>query len=131
MAKSCSLIIAKPDVIERKLESEVKELVNSSELRIIRKVKLSLDMELVKVLYQWTVVHHFKALQEYLCTSEVEMWLVEGDNAIEKCLQIKDKIRANHQIDRLHTLLHCPDTEEDFKREYEIFFCGEQLLGLP
>ena len=129
--QNCSLIMVKPDAIERKLGSEVKGLVNRSDLRIIRKVNLSLDMELVKALYQWPVVNHFEALQEYLCTSEVEIWLVEGDNAIEKCLQIKNTIRANHQIDRLHTLLHCPDTEEDFTREYDIFFRGEQLPGLP
>lgn len=112
----------KPDALERGLATEVEKLVNEVGLRIVQKAKLLLDMEFVKTLYQWTVVHHYEALQTYLCTSEVETWLVEGNGAVEKCLQIRNSVRAKYRTDRLHTLLHCPDTTTDFIRESSLFF---------
>jgi hypothetical protein len=40
-------------------------------------------------------------------------------------------MRALYCTDKLHTLFHCPDAEEDFAREYDIFFEGEPMPELP
>ena len=35
-------------------------------------------------------------------------------------LDIKTSIRKRHSQDRLHTVIHCPDTPSDFRREFSL-----------
>jgi hypothetical protein len=66
----------------------------------------------------------------YLGGVPLPIWLVTGSNAMKLTLRVKAEMRALYYTDKLHTLFHCPDAEEDFAREYEIFFEGEQLPEL-
>lgn len=67
----------------------------------------------------------------YLGGVPLPIWLITGPNAIDLALRVKAEMRTLYCTDKLHTLFHCPDTEGDFAREYDIFFGGEPMPGLP
>lgn len=52
-----SLIMLKPDALERGLASDVERLVNEVSLRIVQRAKLVLDMGFVKKLYPLRLVN--------------------------------------------------------------------------
>ena len=124
-----SLVIIKPDAISRSLVEEIEHRLSLLGLCIIRRRTVILDMEFVKSLYRWSVVHHYKEIEEYLCGQPLPVWVVSGDEAVKKCFQLKADLRKEFAVDRLHTLIHCPDSQADFKRERELLFLeSEELL---
>jgi 8-oxo-dGTP pyrophosphatase MutT (NUDIX family) len=46
--------------------------------------------------------------------------IIGGENAVTKMLEIKRDLRSKYSKDQLHTLMHCPDTHDDFLREYKL-----------
>jgi hypothetical protein len=53
--------------------------------------------------------------------------IIFGYNAIDICVQCKLFLRSQYCEDRLHTLMHCSDSLDDFYREYDILFPNEAL----
>ncbi|KKS90145.1 MAG: hypothetical protein UV65_C0020G0007 [Parcubacteria group bacterium GW2011_GWF2_43_11] len=127
MDKNFTLVIIKPDAIKKGLIQEVASRICQQNLRIIRRKEILINLEFLKKLYQWQVLFYPTEIEEYLCATPLPVWLIEGRNAVEKVLKIKVEIRAEFGVDELHTLLHCPDSEEDFQRESALFFSGETL----
>jgi len=131
MKKTCSLIMVKPDAIHRKLVEEIERKLNDDNLQIIKRKKVIINRKIIlrlwpKIFRQITLEHSFN----YLGGIPLPIWLICGPNAITVTLQVKAEMRELYCIDKLHTLFHCPDTEEDFVKEYEIFFKDEPLLKL-
>ncbi len=132
MAKYCSLIMVKPDAIQRRLVDEIETRLNGYGLQITRRKEVIIDRTII--LRLWPMIFRQTTLERsfnYLGGVPLPIWLVTGPNAIELTLQVKTEMRALYCTDKLHTLFHCPDTEEDFVREYDIFFEGEPMPGLP
>lgn len=132
MAKNCSLIMVKPDAIQRGLVDEIETRLSGYGLQITKRREVVIDRTII--LRLWPMIFRQTTLERsynYLGGVPLQIRLITGPDAIELTLQVKSEMRALYCTDKLHTLFHCPDTEEDFTREYEIFFKGEQLPGLP
>lgn len=132
MAKHCSLIMVKPDAIQRGLVDEIETRLSGYGLQITKRKEVVIDKTII--LRLWPMIFRQTTLERslnYLGGVPLPIWLVNGLNAVELTLQVKAEMRALYCTDKLHTLFHCPATEEDFTREYDIFFGGKQLPGLP
>lgn len=131
MVKDCSLIMVKPDAIQRELVNEIETRLSGYGLQVTKRKEVVIDRKII--LRLWPMIFRQTTLERsfnYLGGVPLPIWLVTGINAIKLTLRAKTEIRALYCSDKLHTLFHCPDTEEDFAREYKIFFEGEQLPEL-
>ncbi len=131
MARDCSLIMVKPDAIQRELVNEIETRLRGYGLQITKRKEVVIDRKII--LRLWPGIFRQTTLERsfnYLGGVPLSIWLVMGQNAVKLALQVKAEMRTLYCTDKLHTLFHCPDTEEDFAREYEIFFEGEQLPEL-
>jgi nucleoside-diphosphate kinase len=131
MIKDYSLIMVKPDAIQRGLVGEIENRLSRYGLQITRRKEVVIDRPII--LRLWPMIFRQTTLERsfnYLGGVPLPVWLVTGPNAVELVLQVKAEMRTLYCTDKLHTLFHCPDTEEAFVREYEIFFEGEELPGL-
>ncbi|MBU3918933.1 NUDIX domain-containing protein [Patescibacteria group bacterium] len=120
--KVYSVVIIKPDMVKHGLIDELESKIEQMDLKIIRRGEISMDLELVKKLYQWPILRHPVELEEYLCRTPLQVWFIEGRNAVESILKIKGEIRKKYCTDQLHTLLHCPDSNEDAQRECNLIW---------
>jgi 8-oxo-dGTP pyrophosphatase MutT (NUDIX family) len=115
-----SLAILKPDFKALDLLPELEVLMTQNGLRIIASAEIRMDLAFVKLLYQWGEVNYPREIEAYLCLEPMTILIVCGKNAIMKMLDIKMGIRKRHSQDRLHTVIHCPDTANDFHREFNL-----------
>lgn len=62
---------------------------------------------------------------------QLPVWIIEGDQAVEKTLDIKYALRqiaqAQGWYDNYFKVCHSPDTPENFFREWEVIFPDEPL----
>jgi nucleoside diphosphate kinase len=131
MVKDCSLIMVKPDAIQRELVNEIETRLSGYGLQITKRKEVVIDRTII--LRLWPMIFRQTTLEcsfNYLGGVPLPIWLVTGPNAVELTLRVKTEMRALYCSNKLHTLFHCPDAEEDFIREYKIFFEGEQLPEL-
>ncbi len=115
-----SIILVKPDMIERSLDEDFKERMKKEGLKIIAFGQILMDLDFVKRFYGWSVIDYVVELSEYLCRKPLLVWLIEGDKAIQKLINIKKEIRARYCLSKLCNLFHCSDSREDFEREYKL-----------
>jgi dihydroneopterin triphosphate diphosphatase len=115
-----SLVIMKSDFIKLNLFSLLEELLKKNNLVVTSKFRILMNINFVKQFYQWGEIKYPKKIKSYLCTKPMPVWIVQGDNAIIKILKIKNFLRLYYSKNRLYTLIHCPDTSLDFKREYKL-----------
>lgn len=115
-----TIILLKPDIIERSLEKNLRERLEGEGLKINIIGQILIDLDFVKKFYGWSVIKHIAELTDYLCRKPLSVWLIEGRNAIQKVCNIKREMRLAYCSGRLCNLFHCPDSEKDFEREYEL-----------
>ena len=115
-----SLAILKPDFLELKLFDELLCLLKNEKLEVPAVSSILMDIDFVKLLYQWKKLLYPVEIEEYLCSEEMPVWIVRGENAIIKMLKIKQDLRREYGKDELNTLIHCPDSHNDFLREYKL-----------
>lgn len=115
-----SIVILKPDFLELNLFDELRGLLEGEKLKIVGTSNIFMDLGFVKELYQWKKLLYPAELNDYLCIAPIPIWIVSGENAIMKMLSIKQSLRKKYCRDPLHSLIHCPDTHNNFIREYEL-----------
>lgn len=114
-----TLIIVKPDMEERKLTRVLLNRLKDNNLDIIYQGLVQFNLELVRLFYQWDVVMHPREIGEYLCTRPMAFLIVRGNGAISKTRAIKQELRkALSNNDPVFNLMHCSDSQEEFKHEY-------------
>lgn len=117
--------MVKPDAMDRCLTQEIEKRIRRRDLRIVRRVVVAVDRALI--LRLWPGIFRQSTLERsfgYLAKFPLPVWLVEGNDAVKALLDIKKEMRDEYcgPEDKLHTLFHCPDTNDDFLRECPIFF---------
>jgi 8-oxo-dGTP pyrophosphatase MutT (NUDIX family) len=115
-----SFLIIKPDADKKEITNSLSQLLAEFQLRIICSQKIKFDLSILKSFYRWQEINFPGIIQKYLCESALDILFVQGDQAIAMTNKLKRIIRQQFQTDTLHTLLHCPDSEEDFCREYQL-----------
>ncbi len=117
----CSLLILKPDLLEKGLTAEVEHALGMEELKVIRRQEISMDLDFIQKFYRWND-SYLVELESYLCAEPLPVWLVQGKAAISRLHALKIQFRKKFGTDRLRTLLHCPDSMRDFQRECPLLF---------
>lgn len=128
--------ILKPDCLKRKLEAEVYDIIIASGLKIVFKKRVQLIIEEVESLYiEWSGKFFYPELLEYMLSGEVEIFIVEGHNAISKLQMIvgghnsllsdQFTIRGRFATSSKENVIHSTTNEKTFLREIKLLLGAE------
>ncbi|MGL5820039.1 MAG: nucleoside-diphosphate kinase [Sarcina sp.] len=126
-----SLVLIKPDAVERNLIGEIINIYERSGLKII-------DMKLEKASKAKAKEHYkehegreyFEPLIDYIMRSPLVALVLEGENAIEKIRTIngatsnpvEGSIRYKYSLSGRENSVHASDSVENANREIKIWF---------
>lgn len=127
--------ILKPDCLKRKLETEVYDMIIASNLKIVFKKRIQLDLGLAEGLYQdWIAMDFYPSLIKYMLSGEVEIFIVEGKDAIYNLQSIVGgyssllnpnlTIRGKFATSLRENVIHSTSNQGTFVRETKL------LLGV-
>ncbi|WP_297517415.1 nucleoside-diphosphate kinase [uncultured Clostridium sp.] len=126
-----SLVLIKPDAVERNLIGEITSIYEKAGLKVI-------NMRMETVSYERAVEHYkehegreyFKPLIEYIQRSPLVALVLEGADAISKIRELngatknpdKGTIREMYSLSGRENSVHASDSEENATREIKIWF---------
>ncbi len=128
-----SLGILKPDCLRRGLEEKVLSIIKASGLRVVKSKKVPLTEEEVRIIWnpcanEW----FFPDLIEFMTSSEVIVFVVEGVDAIKKLNDLvgssnpakseKNTIRYRYGISKKENTIHSSLDEKEYIKEYNLLF---------
>lgn len=135
-----TLIIVKPDAIERNLLGEIISRFEKKGLKIIG-LKM---MELGDVIIEEHYIHHkdkpfFAGLKKFMQSSPVVVMALEGNRAVSAVRLIvgptkgyeadAGSIRGDFSISGQTNIVHASDSQETAKKEIERFFKKDELFA--
>jgi nucleoside-diphosphate kinase len=137
-AFSKSLVLVKPDGVARGLVGEVISAIEREGLKITELMMTRLDRERAEQFYAVHKGKDFYApLIEYITSGPVVGIVVEGEDVLNRVREIMGAtdpkeakpgtIRAKYGENTRRNVVHGSDSEESFRREYEIIFDKEKL----
>jgi nucleoside-diphosphate kinase len=135
-----TLVLVKPDAIQRGLAGEILSRLERRGLRIAALRLLRLDEGLAHQLY---AVHRgkpfFDRLVEYMTSTPIVAAVFEGSRAVKTVRQAMGdtdpaqaapgSIRGDLGMDIGRNLIHGSDSLENARREIALFFSDDQILG--
>ena len=134
-----TLILIKPDGVQRALIGKIVDRYEQRGLRIVGMKMLRVPRELAEQHYD---VHRdkpfFAGLIEFITSGPLVAMCVEGPNAIAVCREINGatrppqatpgSIRGDMALDTGHNLVHGSDSPETAAREVALWFKPEELV---
>ena len=128
---SFGLGILKPDCLKRKLEKEVYDIIIASDLKIVFKKKIQLTPANVQDLYiEWIDKDFYLNLFNYMLSGEVEIFIIEGEDAISKLQSIvgscysqgrkESTIRGRFATSITENVIHSTRDQLTFVRETKL-----------
>ena len=128
-----TLLIIKPDAVERNLEKEVKLFFEKNNLKIVKSKKVKVSKEEASQFYK---VHHTKAFYDQLCnylsSGPIVVMILEGENAVSRNRELmgatdplkaeKGTLRKMYGISIDKNSVHGSDSAENGKVEIDFFF---------
>ncbi|MBC5825388.1 MAG: nucleoside-diphosphate kinase [Candidatus Eremiobacteraeota bacterium] len=135
-----TLILAKPDAVQRGLVGEIIGRFERRGLQIVALKLLQVSPEVAKRHYQEHAGKpFFERLVSYITSTPVAAMVLEGPNAIEICrctigatnpaAATPGSIRGDMAVTVGRNLVHGSDSEPSAKREIDLFFEKTELLG--
>jgi nucleoside-diphosphate kinase len=135
-----SLVLIKPDAIQRGLAGEIVSRLEKKGLKIVAMKMLHMDKALAQSHY---AVHKEKAffddLVNFITSSPVIAIIFQGKNAVEIIRQMMGEtdpakaysgtIRGDFGIDIGHNLVHGSDSLENAAQEIDLFFSAEEIFS--
>ena len=135
-----SLVLIKPDAIQRGLAGEIISRLEKKGLKIVAIKMLHMDKNLARRHY---AIHKGKAffddLVNFIISSPVIAIVFQGKNAVEIIRQMMGEtdpakahsgtIRGDFGIDIGHNLVHGSDSLENASKEIELFFQKEEIFN--
>jgi len=135
-----TLVLVKPDAMQRGLAGEIISRLERRGLKIVATKMLQMDEELAKRHY---AVHEGKAffsgLIEYITSCPIIAAVFEGPNAIEvvrNTMGVTDPvqaaagtIRGDLALEVGRNLIHGSDSEETAEKEIALFFSPQEILN--
>ena len=124
--KSQSLVMLKPDALDRDLVQTIEQSFYSAGLEIMSRTLIKFKEEMIFSL--WPQIYGIEYIREninYLVGCELPVWLLAGDNAIIVADTVKKELRKKYCNSTIKTLIHCPDSFEEFKRNKLLFIKHE------
>jgi len=137
--KQRTLVLLKPDAVNRRLIGEIISRFEKKGLKIVAMKMLWLSREKAEKHYE---VHKdkpfYESLIDYITSGPIVAMVLEGDRAIEVVRKMMGKtngieaepgtIRGDFAMSIQNNLVHGSDSEESAKREIPIFFDDSELL---
>lgn len=128
--------ILKPDCLKRGLEAEVYDMIIASNLNIVFKKRTQLSIHKAEKLYEEWINHDFYSdLIQYMVSGEVEIFIVEGLDAIFKlqCIVGGHKsnlsqeltVRGKFATSLRENVIHSTTNYETFLRETKLLLDNE------
>jgi nucleoside-diphosphate kinase len=135
-----SLVLVKPDAIQRGLASEVLGRIERRGLKIVAMRLLQMDGDMAKRHYaEHAGKPFFERLVSFITSSPIIAAVFEGENAIALIRQTMGAtdpakaapgtIRGDLGIDLGRNLVHGSDSPEAAEREVGLFFDESAILG--
>lgn len=135
-----SLVLIKPDAIQRGLAGEIISRLEKKGLKIVAMKMLHMDKDLAQRHY---AIHKGKAffddLVSFITSSPVIGIVIQGKNAVEIIRQMMGEtdpakapsgtIRGDFGIDIGHNLVHGSDSLENASKEIDLFFSAEEIFN--
>ena len=133
-----TLILIKPDAMQRGLAGEILTRFERRGLRIVAMRLLKVDRAMAKKHYAEHVGKpFFDGLVEYITSSPIVAAVFEGTNAVVAARQLMGStrpteaapgtIRADFGLEVGRNLVHGSDSVASARREIEIFFAGQRI----
>ena len=133
-----TLVLCKPDTIQRQLVGMVISRLEEKGLKIIGMKMLRVDEDLARQQYQEHVEKaFFSDLISFITASPVVAIAVEGNNAVEVVRRLMGAtnpqdaavgtIRGDFGLDLTKNMVHGSDSLGSAKRELALFFSQEEL----
>ena len=134
-----TLVLLKPDAVERKLVGEIISRLEKRGLKIAAMKTLWVDKALAKRHY---AVHEdkpfFDELVEFITSGPIVAAVFEGKDAVTEVRSVMGAtdpadaapgtIRADLAQDIGHNLIHGSDSEETAEKEIKLFFSKAEIL---
>ena len=128
-----TLIVLKPDAVERNLIGEILSRFEKSNFSIVKLQKLNYSKEMAELFYS---VHKekpfFDELVSYIISDPVVVAVLEGENVIEKVREIngatdpkkaaKGSIRGDFGVSITKNTVHASDSPQSFEKEVKVVF---------
>jgi nucleoside-diphosphate kinase len=135
-----SLVLIKPDAIQRGLAGEIISRLEKKGLKIVAMKMLHMDKNLAQRHY---AIHKGKAffddLVNFITSSPVIAIIFQGKNSVEIIRQMMGEtdpakarmgtIRGDFGIDIGHNLVHGSDSLENASKEIDLFFSEEEIFN--
>jgi nucleoside-diphosphate kinase len=135
-----SLVLIKPDAIQRGLAGEIISRLEKKGLKIVAMKMLHMDKTLAQRHY---AIHKGKAFFEdlvnFITSSPLIAIVFQGKNAVEVIRQMMGEtdpakaqpgtIRGDFGTDIGHNLVHGSDSLENASKEINLFFSAEEILN--
>ncbi len=135
-----TLVLLKPDALQRGLVGEIISRLEGRGLKIVAMKMMQMDEELAKRLYE---IHKgksfFQGLIEQITSSPIIAAVFEGENAVElvrrtmgetdPALATQGTIRGDLALDIGRNLIHGADSEEIAEKETKLFFSAKELCN--
>ena len=135
-----TLVIAKPDAVQRGLIGEIVSRIEKRGLKIVAMKMMWMDEALARQHY---AVHEgkpfFESLIRFITATPVVAMVVEGPHAIEAVREMMGAtdpvkadagtIRADLALDVQRNLVHGSDGPETAAREVALFFREDEILS--
>lgn len=137
-----TLILVKPDAMQRGLAGEVLKRFEQRGLKIVGLKLMQIDTALAEQHYaEHKGKPFFEGLVEYITSSPVVAAVFEGTNAVvavrasvgttDPSAAAPGSIRADYGLERGRNLVHASDSPESGVREIALFFTPAELLAWP
>jgi len=134
-----SLVLIKPDAVQRGLAGEIIARLERKGLKIVAMKMLQMDKALAQRHYD---IHKGKAffddLVDFITSSPIIAIVFQGEGAVEAIRQTMgetDPAKAKHgtirgdlALDIGHNLIHGSDSAENASKEIDLFFPKEEIL---
>tara|TARA_Y100001970_G_scaffold288782_1_gene417019 strand:- start:1653 stop:2102 length:450 start_codon:yes stop_codon:yes gene_type:complete len=135
-----TLILIKPDGVQRSLSGEILSRLEKSGLKISGLKLLHVDENLAKQHYaEHEGKPFFNDLVEYICSSPIIALALSGPNAVQKSRSLIGKtnplesepgtIRGDFGLEISRNLIHGSASVEDAEREVNIFFAKDEIIN--
>jgi len=134
-----SLVLIKPDAVQRGLAGEIIARLETRGLKIVAMKMLQMDKTLAQRHY---AIHKDKAffgdLVDFITCSPIIAIVFQGKGAVDTIRETMGKtdpanakpgtIRGDLALDIGHNLIHGSDSEETASQEIDLFFSEEEIL---
>ena len=135
-----TLIILKPDAIQRGLMGRIISRFEDKGLKVVGAKMMQITPELAAVHYEAHTEKPFYAgLVRFMTSSPVLVMVLEGVGAISVCRSMmgatfgsqadSGTIRGDFGVSNSFNLIHGSDSSEASKRELSLFFSDGEILG--